>query len=729
MQVNPKFHEDASNFEEKIPFEECIELYSTEKTVVKTPDYLLLTHNGRTFNVVVDPSNLCDGLHYFEVYGIDCKAPWRGPIFRIPITITKAIAVANQPLQVSFSNILFQPGHIERRYIEVPQGATWVDVTMKTSGFDTPRKFYLDAVQMCPLQRPLKWEKVVTFASSGVKSFAFRVISGQTLELVISQFWSSGIGSHETASVDFEVVFHGIKVNQAELILDGSEAPVRIDAETLLVSEELAPVAILNKIRVPYRPIDSKICALSADRDKLPSGKQILALTLTYKVKLEDGAQVKPYIPLLNDRIYDTKFESQFYMISDSNMRIYSRGDAYPSSTNLPKGEYNLQLYLRHDNVQILEKMRHLLLFLEKNLEEKDVIRLNFFSQPDGPLMGNGSFKSSLLIPGMKEGLYLGPPQKEKLPTNSQQGSVLVGVISYGKLSSADQEEKKNPENHPASCRISYVVPPNKVAEDKGKGSSLSNKKTVSERIKEEVREAKIKVLGALKQESDEDCLEWKELAASLKLEYPKYTPLLAKILEGLVSRTNIKDKIHYDEEVIVASNDVIDSIDREELAKFFALKNDPENEDAENIRKNFETTRDQLAEALYQKGLALAEIESLKDLDATESAKEDVNSEQSTKGGSYADLFEENFQELTKWVDVKSSKYGILTVTRERRAKRLGTALKVLCDIIQNDSEPPKKKFYELKLSLLDEIGWKYLATYERQWMLVRFPPTLPLF
>jgi tripeptidyl-peptidase-2 len=65
------------------------------------------------------------------------------------------------------------------------------------------------------------------------------------------------------------------------------------------------------------------------------------------------------------------------------------------------------------------------------------------------------------------------------------------------------------------------------------------------------------------------------------------------------------------------------------------------------------------------------------KDLDATERTK-DVDSEQSTDGGSHPDLFEENFLELKKWVDVKSSKYGILTVTRERRSKRLGTALKV---------------------------------------------------
>lgn len=42
------------------------------------------------------------------------------------------------------------------------------------------------------------------------------------------------------------------------------------------------------------------------------------------------------------------------------------------------------------------------------------------------------------------------------------------------------------------------------------------------------------------------------------------------------------------------------------------------------------------------------------------------------------SDLFEENFKELTKWVDVKSSKYGTLYVLREKRFGRLGTALKV---------------------------------------------------
>lgn len=43
-----------------------------------------------------------------------------------------------------------------------------------------------------------------------------------------------------------------------------------------------------------------------------------------------------------------------------------------------------------------------------------------------------------------------------------------------------------------------------------------------------------------------------------------------------------------------------------------------------------------------------------------------------------HPDLFEENFKELKKWADIKSSKYGTLLVMRERRCGRFGTALKV---------------------------------------------------
>ena len=49
---------------------------------------------------------------------------------------------------------------------------------------------------------------------------------------------------------NFQIVFHGISINKDEVVLDGSEGPARIEAEALLASETLAPVAILNKVKL-----------------------------------------------------------------------------------------------------------------------------------------------------------------------------------------------------------------------------------------------------------------------------------------------------------------------------------------------------------------------------------------------------------------------------------------------------------------------------------------------
>ncbi|KAK9063197.1 hypothetical protein SSX86_017067 [Deinandra increscens subsp. villosa] len=706
VQVDPQFHEGASNLEQLVPFEECIELHCSGKEVVRAPDYLLLTYNGRSFNVVVDPSKLSDGLHYFEVYGIDCNAPWRGPLFRIPVTITKPKIVDTRPPLTTFSGLSFQPGHIVRKFIKVPYGATWIEASMRTSGFDTPRRFYIDAVQISPLKRPIKWESSAIFSSPSTKCFTFSVEGGRTMELVIAQFWSSGVGSNETTVVEFEIAFHGIDVSKDEVILDGSEAPVRIEAQALLSSEKLVPTAKLNKIRVPYRPSDSKLSALSADRDKLPSGKQILALTLTYKFKLEDAAEVKPQIPLLNNRIYDNKFESQFYMISDSNKRVYAMGDVYPEYAKLPKGEYTLQLHLRHENVQYLENLKQLVLFIERKLD-KEAVQLSFYTQPDGPVTGIGSYSSSTLDPGTKEAFYIGPPTKDKLPKNSPEGSVLLGAISYGKTFNR--------------------VPPTKVDEDKGKNStSKTSTKSVSERLEEEVRDVKIKILATLKQGTDDERAEWKKLSIALKAEYPKYTPLLAQILEGLLSQ-EVEDKTHHYEEIIGAADEVIGSIDREELAKYLSINGDPDEEEFEKTKKKMETTRDQLIEALYQKGLALVEVASLKGEMAALAAN--LGAEVVDKPGGGVDLFEEAFKELQKWADAKSSKFNTLLMIRERHSGRLGTALKVVNGMIEESSGPAKKKLYEERISLLEESGWGHLVVYEKQWMLVRFPPALPLF
>lgn len=48
----------------------------------------------------------------------------------------------------------------------------------------------------------------MTFSSPGAKCFAFSVVGGQTMELAVAHFWSSGIGSNSKTFVDFEVAVY-----------------------------------------------------------------------------------------------------------------------------------------------------------------------------------------------------------------------------------------------------------------------------------------------------------------------------------------------------------------------------------------------------------------------------------------------------------------------------------------------------------------------------------------
>ncbi|PWA42082.1 tripeptidyl peptidase 2 [Artemisia annua] len=67
----------------------------------------------------------------------------------------------------------------------------------------------------------------------------------------------------------------------------------------------------------------------------------------------------------------------------------------------------------------------------------------------------------------------------------------------------------------------------------------------------------------------------------NLFTKYPKYNSVLAKILERLLSQ-EVEDKLHHYEGIIAAADEVVESIDRDELAKVFSINGDPEKEEFE---------------------------------------------------------------------------------------------------------------------------------------------------
>jgi hypothetical protein len=125
----------------------------------------------------------------FSIFGLVWKGSYSTPSSKIDIIINFWCCV----------------GDVMRQFISVPEGTTWAEATLRISGFDTPRKYYVNAVQLVSKQRPVVWSSFVTFQSPSSKSFAFPLIGGVTMELTIAQFWSSGSGSHIPANADIEV--------------------------------------------------------------------------------------------------------------------------------------------------------------------------------------------------------------------------------------------------------------------------------------------------------------------------------------------------------------------------------------------------------------------------------------------------------------------------------------------------------------------------------------------
>ncbi|KAH7278340.1 hypothetical protein KP509_38G036900 [Ceratopteris richardii] len=328
---------------------------------------------------------------------------------------------------------------------------------------------------------------------------------------------------------------------------------------------------------------------------------------------------------------------------------------------------------------------------------------------------------------------------------------MLLGKLTYGKIHSYNNKNDKNGQPCPASYPLRCVVPPPSKNDEKQKEKDVS-KKTNAEGFEEQVRDAKIKVLASLSRASAEERKEWNDLATALKLEYPNCLKLLHEILIKVVASQKKEDGRNGINEVIESADQVINIIDKDAVAKFFGIRSVAEDPDAMKYEQDMIKQRDALVDALYKKGIALAELEddsivrlisSNVELFSTEENKEEENV-QGTEGTSNVQppiasvsessdasggKFEETYLELRKWVDISSTKYSLLRVIHEKRAGRLGTALKVLNELLEEEGKPIKKTLVEQKVHLFEKLGWLHCAAYSKRSLLACFPPDYPLF
>lgn len=139
--------------------------------------------------------------------------------------------------------------------------------------------------------------------------------------------------------------------------MHGANGIHRIDLNTC-TAQEISPSILLKQAVSVLKPTDSKISSLT-DRDIIPPGRQIYQNILSYNLHLSKPYEVALHAPMFSSLLYESEYESQFWMIFDSNKMMIGCGDAY-SNTNyikLEKGDYTIKLQVRHEKKDLLEKV------------------------------------------------------------------------------------------------------------------------------------------------------------------------------------------------------------------------------------------------------------------------------------------------------------------------------------------------------------------------------------
>jgi tripeptidyl-peptidase-2 len=219
--ITPEFPdaENPNKHLSKFEFVDQVALDPSESWI-STPNFFVITNQGITFKVRVDPSKLATGLHTGKIAAVAIRNSRKVKLFDVPVFVTKPFIVADRESPSSFlrfENLKFKPGDLNRNFINVPLGANFVEINVTCQGRPTNANFLVYLVQLNPQTARYKFSQETYFVLSSPESGAkeepktfkqmvYPVIPNVTLELCLGQFWSS---LDETV-VSVEVKFHGV---------------------------------------------------------------------------------------------------------------------------------------------------------------------------------------------------------------------------------------------------------------------------------------------------------------------------------------------------------------------------------------------------------------------------------------------------------------------------------------------------------------------------------------
>jgi tripeptidyl-peptidase-2 len=394
---------------------------------------------------------------------------------------------------------------------------------------------------------------------------SIRLYSGFTCEVDLARYWSA-VGE---TTVEVQIEFRGFRPipDVVHLTAGAGGECVRVFSD--LKDDSIAPSAKLTKWKTPLRPKEDGVISPLGDRDVFPStDKRIYQLVLTYEFTQEEAGSFTPRAPVLQGVLYESAYESQLMLIFDDDKKYLGVADAWPGEVKAPKGNVTVRVQVRHDDPEMLEKLKDMTIWIERKLE-KDV-QLSVYSCRESMLSGKNTMKKRTLRKGTSASVFFAEPPTSKIPSSCKAGDILVGTAYYGSGDSSLPGDGKRP----GGFKVCYTVGP-KPASKKSEAETpeAKDERTVDERVSEAVRDFRVEQLSKLTAAEKKDG-KFDELYKSFEEMYPDYLPLLLARLKYIDTEEN---RAEVAPQVVEASDKVIGEISEDELALHFGKNYDKE--------------------------------------------------------------------------------------------------------------------------------------------------------
>ncbi|XP_070157555.1 tripeptidyl-peptidase 2-like isoform X1 [Polyergus mexicanus] len=682
---------------------------------VQFPTHLDLMHMPRSFAIRVEASNLPEGVHATSVRAYDVTNIAKGPVFQIPVTVVQPMTLPKTVLlpDLTYTNVLFKPNTIQRHFILVPEDATWAVLRLKSAEKDKTGRFVLHTVQLKPRMacKTLEVNKIISVTSQSETIQPFAVQGGLILEVVIAKYWAN-LGD---MLIDYSIEFHGIHMINGNLTMLSGDGINRLELRSSLRNEEVVPnISLKTSVQI-LKPNESKIAPLRA-RDIIPPSRQIYELQITYTFHSAKATEVTPNAALLSDLLYENEYESQMWMIYDSNKQLISCGDAYPSKytiQKLEKGDYTLKMHIRHEKKDLLERLTDMPLLLSQKLSTP--INLDIYANQSQAIIGGKKMVAAFIPLGHILPLYIAPLSNEsntenKVSKYATPGSYLQGILTFSK-----DEIGKKVDNHIFKYIISEPAKKNSSPATK----TEKEKTTKWDEYQEAIRDLKCNYLAKFEPGEHANSL-YGELKGIFSDHLPVHTAMLTS-LDSPEARRHVphddlsENAIALANQIVTVADSVITNIDQDKLLAYYGLKND-QRPDAAKIKITMEKQKNSLIEGLVKKGCALARLY--------------IHGAKTGEGDrSFQHLLESvthHWQEVQKFAEPTDSKVIILSLWHAHINNHYGRYLKLLTRYYE---EKPLKEIDEKCIEIAKVLGWKHWSRLLTTSIPTRYPTTYRSF